>query len=287
MMSLGPRGRLQFAQAQSPAKVWRRSGNSPRLPQAPPTQLQFPELPLGEAAVPAAPVAAKLSGPGFQPNLFSSWAATWLRTGLRVGKSPRSRFPDSPRLLCAPCLPQVTPADMFAKAFRVKSNTAIRGSDRRKLRADVAAAFMTLGTDQVSALVPGKEELNIVKLYAHRGDAVTAYVCGGNPILFELEKNLYPIGRVHLWSYPDLLPTFTTSSLVLEKLVGGADLMLPGLVVPPAGLPQVQKGDLCAIALVGNRLCAGPNKDLEQKFFFSHLTLPKDYFCVVSLFYTG
>nr|XP_060500305.1 eukaryotic translation initiation factor 2D isoform X1 [Panthera onca] len=29
--------------------------------------------------------------------------------------------------------------------------------------------------------------------------------------------------------------------------------MLPGLVVPPAGLPQVQKGDLCAIALLGNR----------------------------------
>ncbi|KAF3823148.1 hypothetical protein GH733_010584 [Mirounga leonina] len=113
---------------------------------------------------------------------------------------------------------------MFAKAFRVKSNTAIKGSDRRKLRADVTTAFPTLGRDQVPALVPGKEELNVVKLYAHRGDAVTVYVCGGNPILFELEKNLYP-----------------------------TDLMLPGLVVPPAGLPQVQKGDLCAIALVGNR----------------------------------
>uniref|UniRef100_A0A8C7BK19 Eukaryotic translation initiation factor 2D n=1 Tax=Neovison vison TaxID=452646 RepID=A0A8C7BK19_NEOVI len=141
---------------------------------------------------------------------------------------------------------------MFAKAFRVKSNTAIKGSDRRKLRADVAAAFPTFGTDQVSALVPGKEELNIVKLYAHRGDVVTVYVCAGNPILFELEKNLYPTVYT-LWSYPDLLPTFTTWPLVLEKLVGGADLMLPGLVVPPAGLPQVQKGDLCAIALVGNR----------------------------------
>uniref|UniRef100_A0A5F9CVG3 Eukaryotic translation initiation factor 2D n=1 Tax=Oryctolagus cuniculus TaxID=9986 RepID=A0A5F9CVG3_RABIT len=141
---------------------------------------------------------------------------------------------------------------MFAKAFRVKSNTAIKGSDRRKLRADVAAAFPTLGTDQVSELVPGKEELNTVKLYAHRGDAVTVYVSGGNPILFELEKNLYPTVYM-LWSHPDLLPTFTTWPLVLEKLVGGADLMLPGLVVPPAGLPQVQKGDLCAIALVGNR----------------------------------
>lgn len=141
---------------------------------------------------------------------------------------------------------------MFAKAFRVKSNTAIKGSDRRKLRADVTAAFPTLGTDQVSELVPGKEELNIVKLYAHRGDAVIVYVSGGNPILFELEKNLYPTVYT-LWSYPDLLPTFTTWPLVLEKLVGGADLMLPGLVVPPAGLPQVQKGDLCAITLVGNR----------------------------------
>ncbi|XP_073904578.1 eukaryotic translation initiation factor 2D isoform X5 [Castor canadensis] len=141
---------------------------------------------------------------------------------------------------------------MFAKAFRVKSNTAIKGSDRRKLRADVTAAFPTLGTDQVSELIPGKEDLNIVKLYAHKGDAVTVYMSGGNPILFELEKNLYPTVYT-LWSYPDLLPTFTTWPLVLEKLVGGADLMLPGLVVPPAGLPQVQKGDLCAIALVGNR----------------------------------
>ncbi|XP_031237555.1 eukaryotic translation initiation factor 2D isoform X2 [Mastomys coucha] len=141
---------------------------------------------------------------------------------------------------------------MFAKAFRVRSNTAIKGSDRRKLRADVTAAFPTLGTDQISELIPGKEELNVVKLYAHKGDAVTVYSSGGNPILFDLEKNLYPTVYT-LWSYPDLLPAFITWPMVLEKLVGGADLMLPGVVVPPTGLPQVQQGDLCAIALVGNR----------------------------------
>lgn len=141
---------------------------------------------------------------------------------------------------------------MFAKAFRVRSNTAIKGSDRRKLRADVLTAFPALGSSQVSELIPGKEELNTVKLYTHRGNAVTVYMSGGNPILFELEKNLYPTVYT-LWSYPDLLPTFTTWPPVLEKMVGGADLMLPGLVVPPTGLPQVQKGALCAIALVGNR----------------------------------
>ncbi|XP_074165100.1 eukaryotic translation initiation factor 2D [Sminthopsis crassicaudata] len=141
---------------------------------------------------------------------------------------------------------------MFAKAFRVKSNTAVKGSDRRKLRTDVAAAFPAFGPEQLSELVPGKEELNAVKLYAHKGDAVTVYANGSNPILFELRGTLYPTVYT-LWSYPNLLPAFTTWPPVLEKLVGGADLMLPGLTVPPGGLPQVQQGDLCAITLVGNR----------------------------------
>ncbi|XP_027727671.1 eukaryotic translation initiation factor 2D [Vombatus ursinus] len=141
---------------------------------------------------------------------------------------------------------------MFAKAFRVKSNTAVKGSDRRKLRADAAVAFPAFGPEQLLELVPGKDELNIVKLYAHKGDAVTVYVSGGNPVLFELKGTLYPTVYT-LWSYPSLLPAFTTWPPVLEKLVGGADLMLPGLTVPPGGLPQVQQGDLCAITLVGNR----------------------------------
>lgn len=58
----------------------------------------------------------------------------------------------------------------------------------------MTAAFPTLGTDQISELIPGKEELNVVKLYAHKGDAVTVYMSAGNPILFDLEKHLYPTG---------------------------------------------------------------------------------------------
>ena len=96
-------------------------GSAPPSP-APPPRLQFPALPLGAAA--------KLRGPGFQPGPFPSRAQAWLPPGLRVGKLPCSRFPDSPWLMWSPSLPQATPADMFAKAFRVKSNTAIKGSDR-------------------------------------------------------------------------------------------------------------------------------------------------------------
>lgn len=141
---------------------------------------------------------------------------------------------------------------MFAKPFRVKSNTVIKGSDRRKLKADISAAFPVLTADELSELVPNKEELNVVKIYAHKGDAVTLYVLNKNPIFFEVEKRLFPTVYV-LWRCPALLPGFTTWPPVLQKLSGGADLMLPGVVVPLDGLPHVKQGDCCAVKLVNNR----------------------------------
>ncbi|NXS31131.1 EIF2D factor, partial [Pomatostomus ruficeps] len=141
---------------------------------------------------------------------------------------------------------------MFARAFRVRANSSIKGSDRRKLRSDVAAAFPTLSTEQLAELIPNKEELNVIKIYSHKGEAVTVYMNHRNPILFEAEKVLYPTVYT-LWVYPDLLPAFSTWPPVLQKLAGGADLMLPGVVVPPSGLPRVQRGTLCAVTLLGNR----------------------------------
>ncbi|XP_070825191.1 eukaryotic translation initiation factor 2D isoform X1 [Chaetodon trifascialis] len=141
---------------------------------------------------------------------------------------------------------------MFSRPFRVKSNTAIKGSDRRKLKADISTAFPSLSADELSELVPNKEELNVVKIYAHKGDAVTLYVLQKNPLFFELERRLYPTVYV-LWRYPALLPTFRTWPPVLQKMIGGADLMLPGVVVPSVGLPAVKQGDCCAVTVVNNR----------------------------------
>ncbi|KAM9786213.1 eukaryotic translation initiation factor 2D [Neosynchiropus ocellatus] len=140
---------------------------------------------------------------------------------------------------------------MFAKPFRVKSNTAIKGSDRRKLKADVAAAFPALTPEDLLELLPNKEELNVVKIYSHKGDAVTLYVLHKNPLFFELDRCLYPTVYM-LWRYPAVLPTFKTWPPVLQKLTGGADLMLPGVTVPSSGLPVVQQGECCSVSLVNN-----------------------------------
>ncbi|NWU98224.1 EIF2D factor, partial [Upupa epops] len=123
---------------------------------------------------------------------------------------------------------------------------------RRKLRADVAAAFPQLSTEQLTEFIPNKEELNVVKIYSHKGEAVTVYMNSRNPVLFEIEKVLYPTVYA-LWVFPDLLPAFSTWPPVLQKLAGGADLMLPGVAVPSSGFPQVERGTLCAVTLLGNR----------------------------------
>lgn len=42
--------------------------------------------------------------------------------------------------------------------------------------------------------MPNKEELTVVKLYTHKGEALTVYANGRNPVIFEIEKMLYPTG---------------------------------------------------------------------------------------------
>lgn len=66
------------------------------------------------------------------------------------------------------------------------------------MRNDVAAGFPTLTSEQLAEVVPMKEELNIIKIYTHKGEIVTVYANGKNPILFEMEKMLYPTGTADI-----------------------------------------------------------------------------------------
>lgn len=57
-----------------------------------------------------------------------------------------------------------------------------------------------------------------------------------------------------------MLPSASTWPYVITKLQGGADLMLPGIVVSkvekyeePTSLSGVREGQLCSVNVVGNR----------------------------------
>lgn len=60
-------------------------------------------------------------------------------------------------------------------------------------------------------------------------------------------------GRRGGWLVTGLPLFFKAERMLIALYCFISDLMLPGVMVPSCGLPQVQQGTLCAITLVGNR----------------------------------
>lgn len=56
-----------------------------------------------------------------------------------------------------------------------------------------------------------------------------------------------------LWKVPELLPTFMLKGGEVSRFViGGADLMFPGINVPAEGLPSFVAGEPWAVKVPGN-----------------------------------
>ena len=75
---------------------------------------------------------------------------------------------------------------------------------RRKLRSDVSNNFPSLSQDEISELIPNKEEISVMRVMTHSGQNITVFCLSGEPIFFEVEKRVIPTGN----SYPrEVLPT--------------------------------------------------------------------------------
>lgn len=56
-----------------------------------------------------------------------------------------------------------------------------------------------------------------------------------------------------LWMVPDMLPAFVVKAGEVSRyIIGGADLMFPGIGVPPEGLPSFAAGEIWAVKVPGN-----------------------------------
>ncbi|OWF44770.1 Eukaryotic translation initiation factor 2D [Mizuhopecten yessoensis] len=97
--------------------------------------------------------------------------------------------------------------------------------------------------------------MTVTKIYTHSGDTAVFYSLNKNPAFLEFGRQLYPTVYT-LWKFPCMMFTFTTWSPLLKKFLGGADLMLPGVIVQgeitPATFKHINKGDTCAVKLNGN-----------------------------------
>ncbi|KAF4586194.1 translation initiation factor 2D [Pleurotus pulmonarius] len=135
---------------------------------------------------------------------------------------------------------------MFKKPLsNLKTSAPLRGSDRRKLRQKVVQAYQ-ISTEEGDLLVP--EGLQSVKFLTHLEEPGTAYLApdGRDPLWFSVGKDsdeLIPTVYT-MRKHPALLPWISTPAAVIPKLIGGADLMIPGVV---QWSPDIAEGQLVAI----------------------------------------
>ena len=159
---------------------------------------------------------------------------------------------------------------MFRKDFKSKGHTQVKSSDRKKLRQQLQQIYPTLNDDILSQVVPtGKgEDFTSCKLLLSTGDDILVYSTNKIPWFFTVEDQTSKSERILptvylLWKCPDLISLkFHTHKHVFNKLMNGADLMLPGLLLPPGGVTlktfrDVKRDDLCSICLDDNRYPIG------------------------------
>lgn len=143
---------------------------------------------------------------------------------------------------------------MFKKAVEAKSLQRLSGADKKKLKRTIKQRFCNVSDADVDVLLPPKAEITITKFQ----NRVHVYaVEAGFPMFFDIDgrgTHIFPTVYA-LWKVPQLLPAFTLKGGEVSRyVIGGADLMFPGISVPAeeGGLPSFSVGELWAVKVPGN-----------------------------------
>ncbi|KAG7015897.1 Eukaryotic translation initiation factor 2D [Cucurbita argyrosperma subsp. argyrosperma] len=141
---------------------------------------------------------------------------------------------------------------MFKKAAEAKLHQRLSGADRKKLKRTVKGRFPGASDADIDVLLPPKVELSVAKFQ----NRVHIYSLeGGFPMFFDVDgrgTEVFPTVFA-LWMVPELLPAFVLKGGEVSRFViGGADLMFPGIHVPAEGLPSFLSGEPWAVKVPGN-----------------------------------
>ena len=152
-------------------------------------------------------------------------------------------------VFCLSCEKQVS--TMFKKPPTLANSTQLKSSDRRNLQKHLAESF-GIELEEAKALL--SESLKQCKASTSAGDHFTLFQDNDGPVAFRLGKgeqglfvpSLYTVAR----SSNGLdLPSLVTNDVVLDKLLGGADLFAPGIAPSSlSALPEdASEGSLVAV----------------------------------------
>ncbi|ESN99503.1 hypothetical protein HELRODRAFT_113630 [Helobdella robusta] len=148
---------------------------------------------------------------------------------------------------------------MFQKPFKVKSNNIVKKSEKKKIHDELRQYNPKLSIETLQDLLPLKEDVSVIKLCTYSQDIVTVYSHKKNPTFFVVNKLVLPTVYA-MWKHPDLVISFETHASVNSKLKGGADLMLPGVIVPKNGFKPFTNGQPCSVRVTGSKASVAVGK---------------------------
>lgn len=162
---------------------------------------------------------------------------------------------------------------MFKKPFAVQNQNLLSKKDLKAVKALIAEQFPGLDEKGADQLLP-EGQAKCLKL----ADSRCLLYCSGDaaPCFFDAEGRgeLVPC-LTTLWRYKDMLPELTIYSEVVSKaLLNGADLMLPGIIVPAngvVGFGSVTKGQVRCIRVEGNPYAIAVGRMLVNQAQFEKL----------------
>ncbi|MCL7035421.1 hypothetical protein MKW94_006807, partial [Papaver nudicaule] len=141
---------------------------------------------------------------------------------------------------------------MFKKASEAKALQRLSGADRKKLKRTAKERFPQVTDADIDLILPPKTEITVAK-FPNR--ALVYGIEGGFPMLFDIDgrgNEIFPTVFA-LWKVPDLLPAFTLKGGEVSRFIlGGADLMFPGISIPEEGMPSFLSGKPWAVKVPGN-----------------------------------
>ncbi|KAM3422807.1 Eukaryotic translation initiation factor 2D [Cercospora zeina] len=137
-------------------------------------------------------------------------------------------------------------ADQIIKDFDLGSNTADDETPEQKAEATAAHSALR------SSLLPENTQSATFKRPEAQQASGTLYVGSHDGeesriLWFQVEGQMIP-SVYTLWRHPGIVPLLHTPDIVVKKLQGGADLMVPGLFGGPPFPPRAKKGAVVAIA---------------------------------------
>lgn len=141
---------------------------------------------------------------------------------------------------------------MYKKQFAVQQQNLLSKKDLKGLKAGIAEQFPGIEQEALDTLLP-EGQVKLLKL-DNRG---VLYVAENQPPSFfdpEGRQDFYPTLHT-LWLHPNIMPELTIHPEVSKYVLNGADLMLPGVIVPAngvAGFGSVSKGQKRCIKCEGN-----------------------------------